>query len=315
VRNALEGSWRVFDGQRDSVGALSPPQPDRRDLLTEWTALAEWAAAERPAQLESAELEGRAATSTEREIRQQLATLAATCAGVGVEPAAAARGAESVAASEAATVLSAMREAVVVAATDAAHMLRSIVEGLAELERLLAERETVAGEAGVAQMLGNQLTATGFQRWLVAEALDLLVDGASETLRRLSADQYSLSRDDRNEFVVIDHRNADERRSAKSLSGGETFQASLALALALADQLAGLSTAGAARLESIFLDEGFGTLDPETLSVVADAIESLGSEERMVGVVTHVRELAERVPVRFEVRKGSRTSTVERLSG
>jgi exonuclease SbcC len=113
---------------------------------------------------------------------------------------------------------------------------------------------------------------------------------------------------------VIDHRNADERRPAKTLSGGETFQASLALALALADQLAGLAAGGAAKLESIFLDEGFGTLDPETLATVADTIEALGNEERMVGIVTHVRELAERVPVRFEVTKTARTSQVERQS-
>ena len=64
-----------------------------------------------------------------------------------------------------------------------------------------------------------------------------------------------------------------------------------------------LAAGGAARLESIFLDEGFGTLDPDTLDVVAAAIEELGARGRMVGVVTHVRELAERLPVRFEVRK------------
>jgi len=69
---------------------------------------------------------------------------------------------------------------------------------------------------------------------------------------------------------------------------------------------------GAARLESIFLDEGFGTLDPETLDVVAGTIESLGSGERVVGIVTHVPELAERMPVRFRVRKTGRTSTVTR---
>jgi exonuclease SbcC len=65
-------------------------------------------------------------------------------------------------------------------------------------------------------------------------------------------------------------------------------------------------------LESIFLDEGFGTLDPETLDIVAGTIESLGSGERVVGIVTHVPALAERMPVRLRVRKIGRTSTVTR---
>ncbi|MDQ1521752.1 MAG: repair protein SbcC/Rad50, partial [Actinomycetota bacterium] len=71
---------------------------------------------------------------------------------------------------------------------------------------------------------------------------------------------------------------------------------------------------GAPRLEAIFLDEGFGTLDPESLDVVASTIETLGTTGRMVGIVTHVRELADRVPVRFEVRKVGRSSTVEMVT-
>ena len=113
--------------------------------------------------------------------------------------------------------------------------------------------------------------------------------------------------------MVVDHRNADERRSARTLSGGETFQASLALALALAEQIRGLAAEGAPRLDALFLDEGFGTLDPETLDTVASTIEDLGQSGRMVGVISHVRELAGRVPVRFEIRKGPRTSTVEKV--
>lgn len=108
----------------------------------------------------------------------------------------------------------------------------------------------------------------------------------------------------------MDHSDADSVRSVRTLSGGETFQASLALALALADQLAGM--AGAVRLESMFLDEGFGTLDPESLDTVAATLENLASGDRTVGVVTHVQALAERVPVRFQVRRDSRTSSVTR---
>ena len=141
----------------------------------------------------------------------------------------------------------------------------------------------------------------------------MLTVDASEILRQLTGGQFSLAVGDK-EFVVIDHANADERRPARTLSGGETFQASLALALALSQQIRNLAAEGAPRLDAIFLDEGFGTLDPETLDVVAATIENLGQTGRMVGVVTHVSELAARVPVRFVVRKGVGTSTVERIA-
>jgi exonuclease SbcC len=102
-------------------------------------------------------------------------------------------------------------------------------------------------------------------------------------------------------------------RLVKTLSGGETFQASLALALALSEQVTALSAAGASRLESIFLDEGFGTLDENTLDVVAGTLENLaGSGTRMVGVITHVAALAERIPVRYEVNRDSTGSHIER---
>ena len=124
--------------------------------------------------------------------------------------------------------------------------------------------------------------------------------------------QYDLIHD-KGEFSVIDHHDAGLRRAVRTLSGGETFQASLALALALSEQLAGLSTT-AASLESIVLDEGFGTLDAATLEVVAATLENLAARgDRMVGVVTHVNALAERVPVRFEIHKDARTAHVERV--
>jgi exonuclease SbcC len=160
-------------------------------------------------------------------------------------------------------------------------------------------------------MLGQLLRADRFPEWLVAEALAVLTVDASEILRELTGNQYSLAVGDK-EFVVIDHANADEPRPARTLSGGETFQASLALALALSRQIRNLAAEGAPRLDAIFLDEGFGTLDPETLDVVAATIENLGQSGRMVGVVTHVGELAARVPVRFEVSKGRGTSVVEK---
>ena len=144
---------------------------------------------------------------------------------------------------------------------------------------------------------------------MLDEALDLLVAGATGILRELSGGQYSLALDEKtSNFMVIDHRNADELRSARTLSGGETFLASLALALSMAE----MTARGAAQLDAIFLDEGFGTLDADTLDTVAAAIEELGARGRMVGLITHVRELADRMPVRFEVTKEA-TSTVQKV--
>ena len=154
------------------------------------------------------------------------------------------------------------------------------------------------------------LGAQQFERWLLGRALRTLVRGASSTLQELSSGAYSLKVDSKNQFEVIDHLNAGETRMAKSLSGGETFLASLALALSLSEQVAELGAKGASRLESLFLDEGFGTLDPETLDQVATTIEELGAEGKMVGIITHVRELAERIPVRFELSKQGNVSTV-----
>ena len=163
----------------------------------------------------------------------------------------------------------------------------------------------------VAKALAQHLRANNFERWLLVEALDTLVDGASAILRELSGGQYDLTHE-KGEFFVVDHYDAALARPVRTLSGGETFQASLALALALSEQLAGLSTA-AASLESIVLDEGFGTLDAATLDTVAATLENLAARgDRMVGVVTHVSALAERVPVRFEVHKDTRTAYVQR---
>ena len=171
-----------------------------------------------------------------------------------------------------------------------------------DMADLKAEVEALRVEQSVASELGRLLRADGFERWLLAEAVGDLVIRASERLLALSNGQFSFDPDG-TDFDICDHHNADQVRQAKSLSGGETFLASLALALALSDSHADLAPEGAPGLDSLFLDEGFGTLDPETLDVTAAAIEELGASGRMVAIVTHIRELAERMPLRFEVTK------------
>jgi exonuclease SbcC len=138
--------------------------------------------------------------------------------------------------------------------------------------------------------------------------LQLLAAAGSRRLETLSGGRYRLEYVEE-EFSVVDTWNGDERRSARTLSGGETFLASLALALGLSEQVRALAVSDRARLDALFLDEGFGTLDPESLEVVVDAIEQLGGDGRMVGVITHVQELALRLPSRIEVEKSPRGST------
>ncbi len=178
--------------------------------------------------------------------------------------------------------------------------------------KILGERVSALTEhAQVADHLGRLLRTDGFESWLMEAALDHLAERATRRLFELSDGQYSLEVANR-DFVVRDHTNADELRSARTLSGGETFLASLSLALAVADATAELASEDAPRMESVFLDEGFGTLDPHTLDTVATAVEELGATGRFVGVVTHIRELADRMPVRLEVTKAGGAATVER---
>ena len=177
-------------------------------------------------------------------------------------------------------------------------------------------RDDIAREEAsesVHKELGHLLGARNFERWLVEEALQAMLVEASTVLLELSGGQFELAVDDKQDIQVIDHNDASSQRPVQTLSGGETFQASLALALALSSQISTLSP-NTGRLDTILLDEGFGTLDPSSLDVVATTLEQLaGGGERTVGLVTHVTALAERVPVRFEVsREGSR-STVEKV--
>jgi exonuclease SbcC len=201
------------------------------------------------------------------------------------------------------------------------------VERAADCRR---RREEAQARADVAHELGRLLAADEFQTFLLREAVQVLAEDGSGHLRRLSGDRYTFrlatadprdGRDraeerDRLEFHVVDHWNADEARSVKTLSGGETFLASLALALALAGRLADLGAErhGREALESLFLDEGFGTLDPETLDTVTQALEALQTRARMVGIVTHLPELAERMPAQIRVVKTQAGSHVELAS-
>jgi exonuclease SbcC len=181
--------------------------------------------------------------------------------------------------------------------------IQALTEKIANNERLRVDVAQHKAEEAVYRDLGTWLNAGNFQQFLLGSAFDLLATEGSKHLKALSDDRYTFAYRDK-EFEVVDKWNGDETRSVNTLSGGESFLASLALALALAESIAELNAAGGAgALESLFLDEGFSTLDAETLGNVADAIQLLQNGKRLIGVVTHVQSLADQMPMRIEVEK------------
>jgi len=208
-----------------------------------------------------------------------------------------------------------INETVTAAAAHAEAHLTQVRNNRKQARELDDQAQVDEQEAHVAHELTLLLRANNFEKWLCGEALELLVAAASKTLHDLSDGQYELALSAKSEIEVIDYAEAAMRRSARTLSGGETFQAALALALALSDQVAGLAATAARSLDSIFLDEGFGTLDPATLDTVAATLEHLAvGGDRMVGIVTHVPALADRVPVRFDVTRDGAGSHIAKAT-
>jgi DNA repair protein SbcC/Rad50 len=173
--------------------------------------------------------------------------------------------------------------------------------------RLQSELREHDAQHRVYDHLAGDLRSDHLQAYVLEETLAELVRGASVQLGRLTSDRYELDYVD-DEIVVVDRDNAGERRGTDTLSGGETFLTSLALALELSAQVQ--RAVGAVSLDSLFIDEGFGTLDPETLRVVADAVRSLQVGGRMVGIITHIPELKDEFDQRVLVTREAGVSTV-----
>jgi exonuclease SbcC len=185
-------------------------------------------------------------------------------------------------------------------------------------DRLDEETGTVIRLASLARgMDGHRriaLTTYVLRRWF-----EQVVEAANVRLAAMSAGRYELRRTEEGEsrrqrtgltLAVID-RHTGEDRSPKSLSGGETFYTSLALALGLADVVR--AAAGGVELDTLFIDEGFGSLDAQTLDQVMAVIDDLRDRGRAVGIVSHVADLKDRVYERLEVRRlpdGSSAATV-----
>lgn len=154
------------------------------------------------------------------------------------------------------------------------------------------QRTALSASHAITSEMESDLRSDGFQDFLLTEAFRGLVRGASTRLREMS-DRYTMDWRDGN-FFVLDHDNGGQRRRTETLSGGETFMASLCLALQLSDEI--LHASGALRMDSLFIDEGFGSLDGDSLSDVTNALENLRDGDRLIGIISHVPELTERLP-------------------
>ena len=156
-----------------------------------------------------------------------------------------------------------------------------------------------------------------FERYVLGAILDEVVYAANLRLQKMSRSRYSLERSDYTgggrgkqglDLAVMDAFTG-QSRPANTLSGGETFLASMALALGLADVIQ--SYAGGIHMDTMFIDEGFGTLDPDTLELAMEILVKLQSSGRLIGMISHVPELKTRIPAHLEVTRGDDGSTAK----
>jgi DNA repair protein SbcC/Rad50 len=201
------------------------------------------------------------------------------------------------------------------AADQLAVLVPSLTRGLAELAPL-QERATEARTlADLAAGQGANTLKMTLSSFVLAARLEEVAAAASQRLLRMTAGRYSLVHSDARRgggraglgLLACDAWTGADRDTS-TLSGGETFMASLALALGLADVVT--EEAGGTRIEALFVDEGFGSLDEETLEEVMNVLDGLREGGRCVGIVSHVAELRQRIPAQLRVHKSQSGSTV-----
>lgn len=186
-----------------------------------------------------------------------------------------------------------------------------------DIEKLEKQFAPVARLAEVADGINEK--NLNFENFVLRSCLEDIADRANQRLRQMSRNRYELQRTGKNQkrtggkkslgldFVIYDSWSGDER-PVSTLSGGESFITALAIALGTADIV--MEYSGGIKLETVFIDEGFGTLDPEMLDKVMEVLSRLSYDgHRLVGLISHVQELVERVDVRLDViQRGDGTS-------
>ena len=192
---------------------------------------------------------------------------------------------------------------------EAVPALLEAITGLGPVERAATSAQALADLAAGGGANTRRMPLTTY---VLAARLEEVVAAATSRLHHMSEGRYALVHvaegvDGRSRaglgIAVLDAW-TDRTRPAGTLSGGETFLASLALALGLSDVVSAAN--GGVRIDALFVDEGFGTLDPRALDLAMDTLDGLREHGRIVGVVSHVEELRQRLPRRLHVRRGER---------
>lgn len=201
----------------------------------------------------------------------------------------------------------------------ATQVSQELTAAVKSLVRMAPKAAPVLRMAELATGGDRNLSRITLPTYVLRRRFEDVIDQANERLESMTHGRYSLQRTDEKEgrsrklglgLVVIDHMPTDTVRQTQTLSGGETFLASLAMALGLSDTVT--AEAGGISLDSLFVDEGFGSLDAESLDMVMDQLERLREGGRNVGVVSHVSEMKQRIAERISVRRlpdGSSTLT------
>ena len=196
---------------------------------------------------------------------------------------------------------------------------RRLEAAAASLEPVRARFELVQSVADTVRGLGENERKMTLTTYVLAARLEQIAAAASERLNAMTDGRYRLVHDDSksgNKKSGLGLHVSDEwtgqRRDTSTLSGGESFMASLALALGLADVVQ--AEAGGVDIETLFVDEGFGSLDEQALEQVMDALEGLRDGGRVVGLVSHVAEMKQRIGAQLQISKGRDGSTVRMMT-
>lgn len=176
--------------------------------------------------------------------------------------------------------------------------LNTLRESIEKVKELNKELKVVQHNVDLLEDLDKIVQGNRFVEYVATNQLKYIALEASKRLEGITKGRYALEIDSTLNFVMRDNFNGGQRRSVDTLSGGETFLTSLSLALALSSQI---QLKGSAPLEFFFLDEGFGSLDNELLEVVMESLEKLHSDKLSVGIISHVEELKNRVPIKLVV--------------
>ncbi len=189
--------------------------------------------------------------------------------------------------------------------------LERLKQAFESKKTLLVEKALIEKRADNLKIMASLFYRAGFVQYASSVFLRQLCDIANVRFHRLTRNQLSLQMNEDNEFEVIDYLNEGRTRSVKTLSGGQSFQVSLSLALALAESVQ--SNAKSDR-NFFFIDEGFGTQDEASINIIFETLLHLNKEHKIVGIISHVDELKERIPASLVIEKDIERGSLVRVN-